>query len=220
MRNDCARAESDFSSPIQLRPASRNTAWSPLVLQPLRSTPVMSNGRQPPDGFFPGAAFAPRLQRRACSQRQRPVGALVDNGGRLLPIVPRIFPESPSNVVLSRSFPCALILLAPGHCPAGEPWSCSASQCLFPLPRLSYRRFARAEPQTHPITNPARLALPAQRDQESQIESDSGRAEHRDSRRNQHFSLTSRIFAPESVTWNYSARSLDTKTRKFRINES
>src|ERR1017187_9176875 len=49
-------------------------------------------------------------------------------------------------------------------------FSCSTSYWFFPLPHFHYCVLARTESQTDPITNGARLALPAQRKQESEIE--------------------------------------------------
>src|ERR1035441_5297611 len=55
--------------------------------------------------------------------------------------------------------------------------SCTPRSCFFPLPHFHYCVLARAESQTDPMTNWARLALPARRKQESERECDSCRAQ-------------------------------------------
>ena len=78
-----------ISSPIRLHPALRNSALSLPVLAPLRPIPVMPDGQQPLDDFFPGVVFAPMLRRLACSRNQNPARAPGGSGGRVLPIVLR-----------------------------------------------------------------------------------------------------------------------------------
>jgi hypothetical protein len=82
-----------------------------------------------------------------------------DNGVRVLPIVPRILLGSTSETTLSRLINLWTELAPIGEQPAFNPFSRSASYWFFPLLKLSNRVFARAEPQTHPITNPTRRTL-------------------------------------------------------------
>jgi len=88
-----------ISNPIQLHPALRNSVLTLPVLEPWRPIPVVPDGQQPPDDFFPGVVFAPMLQRLACSCSQNPGRALGGSGGRVLPIVLRVLLGSTSDIL-------------------------------------------------------------------------------------------------------------------------
>jgi hypothetical protein len=81
------------SSPILLRQALRNSAWSLPVLWRLRSSPLRSGEQRLSDDLFQAAIVAPILQQLACS-RHHPTRMTADSGERVLPIVLRILPGS------------------------------------------------------------------------------------------------------------------------------
>src|ERR1700733_12073425 len=149
-------AHPDLSSPIQLHPASQNSAWRFLALPPARSNLAMSNGRQLPDDFFPGAEFLPMLQCRAHSHgRDLPEGH-GHSGGSVLLIVLRILLGSTSNLLLDYSNRTL---------PLTQRESLVARVAAVQV--LTLRR--RAESHTRPIPNPTSLAFPAQRNEESLV---------------------------------------------------
>src|SRR6202142_3759190 len=80
----------DISSPIRPDRALRNSALSLPVRSPLKPIPVVPDGQQPPDVFFPVVKPAPMPQCSTCPRSQHPARAPGDNGGRALPIAPRI----------------------------------------------------------------------------------------------------------------------------------
>src|SRR5260370_28678350 len=88
-----------ISNRIQLHPALRNSVLTLPVLRPLRPIPVVPDGPQPPDDFFPGVVFAPMLQCLACSCSQNPARAPRGSGGRALPTVLRVLLGSTSDIL-------------------------------------------------------------------------------------------------------------------------
>src|SRR5258707_12279288 len=99
------------SNPIQLHPASRNSALSLPALWPLRPIPVRPDEPLLPGGFSPVVVPAPTTQRLAGLHSQNSARSPADNGVRVLPIVPRILLGSTSETNISRLINIGSILL-------------------------------------------------------------------------------------------------------------